>query len=185
MLSLKSPIHFPRPALQLTHSCFLALAFPCTEAYDLLKTKGLYSRWWTTRPSSATYATRETVLGVSSYFWSSYKVADPFSSTGIFSSSFFRGPVFHPIDDYEDPLLYLLYMQYMQCICNSVWVWYLYMGWITQVRHSPDGLFFCLSSKLCNSFHVYFVPHSRNKISIHTLVFFLLELHVFFKLYLE
>ena len=30
-------------APQPTHSCFLALAFPCTGAYDLHKTKGLSS----------------------------------------------------------------------------------------------------------------------------------------------
>jgi hypothetical protein len=40
---------------------------------------------------------------VSSYCCSSYKVADPFSSLGTFSSSFIRGPVFHPIADCEHP----------------------------------------------------------------------------------
>jgi hypothetical protein len=44
---------------------------------------------------------------VSSYCGSSYKVADTFSSLGTFPSSFIRGPVFHPIDDCEHPLLYL------------------------------------------------------------------------------
>jgi hypothetical protein len=44
---------------------------------------------------------------VSSYCCSSYRVADPFSSLGTFSPSFIRGPVFHPIDDCEHPLLYL------------------------------------------------------------------------------
>jgi hypothetical protein len=44
---------------------------------------------------------------VSSYCCSTYRVADPFSSLGTFSSSFIRGPVFHPIDDCEHPLLYL------------------------------------------------------------------------------
>jgi hypothetical protein len=40
MLSPKLPIPFPHPAPQPTHSRFLALAFPCTGAYDLHKTKG-------------------------------------------------------------------------------------------------------------------------------------------------
>jgi hypothetical protein len=63
------------------------------------------------RPSSATYVTRdthmqlETQLGggllVSSYCYSSYKVADPFSSLGTFSFPFIRGPVFHLIDNCE------------------------------------------------------------------------------------
>jgi hypothetical protein len=45
-------------------------------------------------------------LPISSYC-SSYNVADPFSSLVTFSSSFIRGPVFHPIDDCEHPLWYL------------------------------------------------------------------------------
>jgi hypothetical protein len=44
---------------------------------------------------------------VSSHCCCSYRVADPFSSLGTFSSSFIRVPVFHPIDDCEHPLLYL------------------------------------------------------------------------------
>jgi hypothetical protein len=44
---------------------------------------------------------------VSSYCCSTYRVADHFSSLGTFSSSI-GGPVFHPIDDCEHPLLYLL-----------------------------------------------------------------------------
>jgi hypothetical protein len=44
---------------------------------------------------------------VSSYCCSSYRVANPFSSLGTFSSSSIGGPVFHPIDDCEHPLLYL------------------------------------------------------------------------------
>jgi hypothetical protein len=60
--SWKSPIPSPCSAPQPTNFQFLALAFSCTEAYDLRKTKGLSSHWWPTRPSSATYATRDTVL---------------------------------------------------------------------------------------------------------------------------
>jgi hypothetical protein len=75
------------------------------------KTKGLSSHWWLTSPSSATNATRNTALRggllVNSYCCSSYRVADPFSSLGTFSSSFIRGPVIHPIADCEHPLLYL------------------------------------------------------------------------------
>jgi hypothetical protein len=81
---------------------------------------------------------------VSPYYYSSYRVADPFSSLGTFSSSFIRGPVFHPIADCEHPLLYMpgigiaseeramsgSCQQKLSDICNSVWVWWLYMGWI-------------------------------------------------------
>jgi hypothetical protein len=52
--------------------------------------------------------------------------------------------VFHPIDDCEHPLLYLpgpgiasqetaisgSCQQNLAGICNSVWVWWLFMGWI-------------------------------------------------------
>jgi hypothetical protein len=83
------------------------------------------------------------VLG-SSYCCSSYRVADHFSSLGTFSRSFIRGPVFHPIDDCEHLLLYLRGTgialqetalsgsceQNLSGICNSIWVWWLYMRWI-------------------------------------------------------
>ena len=55
-----------------------------------------------------------------------------------------RGPVFHLINDCEHPLLYLpgtgiasyetaisgSFQQNLAGICNSVWVWWLIMGWI-------------------------------------------------------
>jgi hypothetical protein len=86
------------------------------------------------------------VLLVSSYCCSSYRVVDPFSSLGTFSSSFIGDPLFHPIDDCEHPLLYLpgigitsqetaisgSCQQNLSGICNSVWVWWLYMGWISR-----------------------------------------------------
>jgi hypothetical protein len=57
---LKDPYTLPCTAPQPTHPCFLALAFPCTRAYNLLKTKGLSSYWWPTRLNSATYSTTDT-----------------------------------------------------------------------------------------------------------------------------
>jgi hypothetical protein len=79
---------------------------------------------------------------VSSYCCSSYRFADLFSFLGIFSSYFFGGPVFHPIDDYQHLLLYLpgtgiasqetaisgSCQQNFVGICNSVWVLWLFMG---------------------------------------------------------
>jgi hypothetical protein len=58
---------------------------------------------------------------------------------------FFRGPVFHPIDDCEHPLLYLpgtgiasqeiaisrSCQDNFSGIYNSVWVWWWYKGWIS------------------------------------------------------
>jgi hypothetical protein len=103
MLSPKPPIPPPCPALQSTHSHFLAMAFPCTGAYDLRKTKGLSSH-------PLLHMQLETQLWellVNSYRCSSYRVIDTVSSLGTISSSFIRGPVFHPIDDCEHRLLYL------------------------------------------------------------------------------
>ena len=145
MLSPKLPIPSSHPAPQPTHFHFLALAFPCTGTHDLHKTKGLSSHWWQTRPSSATYATRDTALEVtgSSYCCSFYRVVDPFSFLGTFSSSFIGSPVFHPIDDCEHPLLYLpgtgiapqetamsgSCQEILLGICNNVCIWWLIMGW--------------------------------------------------------
>ena len=79
---------------------------------------------------------------VSSYYGSSYRVADPFSSLGTFSSSSIGGPVFHLIDDCENPLLYLpgtgiasqetvisgSCQKNLAGTGNSVWVWWLFNG---------------------------------------------------------
>jgi hypothetical protein len=79
---------------------------------------------------------------VSSYCCSTYRVAEPFSSLGAFSSFSIGGPVFQLID--EHPLLYLpgngiasyqtaipgSLQQNLPGICNSFWVWWLIMGWI-------------------------------------------------------
>jgi hypothetical protein len=69
---------------------------------------------------------------------------NPFSSLGTFSSSFIGDPVLNPIDDCEHPLLYLSgtgrasqetaisgsCQPALVDIHNSVWVWWLYIGWI-------------------------------------------------------
>jgi hypothetical protein len=69
---------------------------------------------------------------------------------GTFSSSFIGGPVFHQIDDCEHTLLYFpgtgiasqetailgSSQQNLVGICNSVWVWWLFMGQIFVVLPS-------------------------------------------------
>jgi hypothetical protein len=105
--------------------------------------RGLSSQWWLTRPSSATYATRDMSSGVpvNSYYCSPYRVADSFSSLSAFTSF---STVFHLIDDCEHLFLYLpgtgiasyetaitgSLQQNLSSICNSVWVWWLIVGWI-------------------------------------------------------
>ena len=82
--------------------------------------------------------------GTDSYWCSSYGVANPFSLLSTFSSSSIRGPVFPLMDDCEHPLLYLpgsvrasqktaisgSHQQALVVICHSIWVWWLFMGWI-------------------------------------------------------
>ena len=63
MPSRKFPIPFPRPAPLPTHSRFLALAFRCTGAYKVCKTKGSLFPMMATSPSFATYAARDTSSG--------------------------------------------------------------------------------------------------------------------------
>jgi hypothetical protein len=88
--------------------------------------------------------TRALGVLVSSQCCSTYRGADSFSSLDTFSSSSIRGPVFHPIDDCEHPLLYLpgtgmasqetaisgSFQQNLVGMCNSVCIWWLIMGWI-------------------------------------------------------
>ena len=56
-------------------------------------------------------------------------------------------------------------------------------GMDNRIWQSLDGSSFRLSSKLCNTFHGCFVPNSKKGQSDYTLVFVLLEFHVFSKLY--
>jgi hypothetical protein len=70
--------------------------------------------------------------------------ANHFSSLGTFSSIFIGDPVLHPMDGCEHPFLHLsgtartsqvtavsgACQQALVGIHNSVWVWWLYMGWI-------------------------------------------------------
>ena len=95
---------------------------------------------------NSTMGTLWTTLGtlgvlVSSYCCSSYRAANPFISLGTFSSSFIGDPVLHPMDGCEHPLLYLSgtgrasqgraisgsCQLALVGICNSVWVWWLFM----------------------------------------------------------
>jgi hypothetical protein len=136
---------------------------------------------------------------VSSYFCSSHRVTDSFSSLDTFSCSSIGGRVLHPKDDSEHPLLYFpgngiasqessilgSCQQNLAGICNCVCVWWLIIVWI------PDGavsawLFLPSHLQPCpyNSLHGYFVPHSKEEWRVHTLVFLLLEFHVFCKFYL-
>jgi hypothetical protein len=104
-----------------------------------------------------------------SSYCSTYRVGDAFRSLGTFSSSSIGGPVFHPTDNYDHPLLCLpdtglalqetaisrSFQQNFAGICNSVCIWWLIMGWI------PGWGSLC--SKLClsNSFNGYFFLYSK------------------------
>jgi hypothetical protein len=80
---------------------------------------------------------------VSSYC-STYGAANPFSFLSTFSISFIVDPMLSPMYGCEHPLLHLSgtgrasqetaisgsCQQALVAICNSVWVWWLYMEWI-------------------------------------------------------
>jgi hypothetical protein len=139
------PLHHPLPHPHTPNS------WPCHSPVlrhiKFSQPMGLSFHWWPTRPFSDSYAARDTssrgVL-VSSYCCSTYRVADPFSSLGTFSTSSIRGPVIHPIADCEHPLLCLTgtgivsqettlsgsFQQNLASVCNVVTVWRLIMGWI-------------------------------------------------------
>jgi hypothetical protein len=86
--------------------------------------------------------TRALGVLVSSYCCSSYRVTDPFSFLGTFSS--IGGCMFQPIDDCEHPLLYFpgigiasqksaisgFCWQSLVGICSCVCIWWLIMVWI-------------------------------------------------------
>ena len=136
----------------------------------------------------------------SPYYCSSYGAENTFRSLGTFSIPFIWDPVLCPMDDCEHPLLYLSgtgrasqetaisgsCQQALVGICYSVWVWWLYMGWIPRwgsvwmVILSVSAPNFVSETP---SMGILF-PHSKKEQSILTLAFLLLEFHVFCKLYL-
>jgi hypothetical protein len=161
MLSQKSPISSPTPLPYPPTPTSWPWRSPILSRIKFARPMGLSFQYWLTRPSSDTYAARDTssrgVL-VSSYCCSTYSISDPFSSLGTFSSSSIGGPVIHPIADCEHPFLCLLgpgiasqetaisgsFQQNLASVYNGVSVWRLIMGW-----QSLDGPSFRLSSKLC------------------------------------
>ena len=110
MLSRKFLMPSASPAPLPTHSHFLALAFTCTGAYKVCKTQGSL---FLVMAKQAIFCYIRSQRHELQGYWlvhivvPPYRVADPFSSLGTFSSSSIGGPVFHPIADCEHPLLYL------------------------------------------------------------------------------
>jgi hypothetical protein len=110
MLSQKSPRPSPPQLPYPPTSTSWPWCSPVLRLIKFARPRGLSSQRWLARPSFDTYAAREMSSGVlvSSYCCSTYRVADPFSSLGTFSSSSIGGPAIHPIADCEHPLLCLL-----------------------------------------------------------------------------
>ena len=135
---LKSSRYPPTPT-------FWPWSLPVLRHIKFARPMGFSFQWWPTRPSSDTYAARDTgVVLVSAYCCSTYKVAEPPSSLGTSSSSSTGGPVIHPIAYCEHPLLCLLgpgivsqetaisgsFQQNLARVRNGVSIWRLIMGWI-------------------------------------------------------
>ena len=146
MLSQKSPIPCPQLPYPPTPTSW-PWHSPVLRHINFARPMCLFFHWWPTRLTSDSYAARGmSFVGVliSSYCCSTYRIADPFSSLGTFSSSSIGVPVFHPIADYEHPLLCLpgtgmasqetaisgSFQQNLASVCNGVSVWKLIMGWI-------------------------------------------------------
>jgi hypothetical protein len=113
MLSQESHPHIPQPLCHPLTPTSWPWRSPVLRHIKFAWPVGLSFHWWPTRPSSDSYAARDTCsrgrgVLVSSYCCSTYRIADPFSSLGTFSSSSIGGPVIHPIADCEHPLLCLL-----------------------------------------------------------------------------
>jgi hypothetical protein len=147
MLYWKFPIHSPPPCSPTHPLPILGPGIPLKRDMQSLQYQGASLPGDGRLGHLLLHMQLETwALGVlfTPYCCSTYRVADPFSSLGTFSSSFIRGPVFHSIDDCEHPLLYLpgtgiasnktakpgSCQQNLAGICNSICVWWLIVGWI-------------------------------------------------------
>ena len=89
-LSQKSPTRSPHPLPYPPNPTSSSWGSPVLRHIKFARPMGLSFYWWLTRSSSDSYAARHTSSGgllVSSYCCSTYRVADPFSSLGTFSSS--------------------------------------------------------------------------------------------------
>jgi hypothetical protein len=134
--------------------------------------------------------TRALRVLVSSYWCSTYRVADPL---GTFSSSSIGGPVFHLIDDCEHPLLYLpgtgiasyktaitgSFQRNLAGICNSVCVWWLIMGWVPGWGSLWMVHPFVLAPNFVSvtpSIGILFLILRRNEVATHWSSFFLVVL---------
>ena len=199
MLYQKSPIPYPLLPYPPNFNFWLWRS-PVLGHIKFASLMGLSFHWWPTRPTSATYAARDTSLGG---YWIVHIVVPPI---GLQT----------PLAPWElsltPPLGALCSIQYLTvsihfCVCQapayltrdsyirvllakSCWCmqWCQHLeadyGMDPQVWQSLDGPFFHLSSKHCNSFHGCFVPNSKKGQSVHTLVFILLKFHVLCILYL-
>ena len=145
----QAPYTLPHPAPQPTHSPFLTLAFPCTEAYKVCNTKGpLFpsDSWLGHLLLHMQLETQALGVLVSSNGCFTYTVADPFSSLGAFSSFSIGGPVFHPIDDCDQ--LHFLEHYSVSLFC-FVCFWFVFCCCSCSSscrKFYPDSLKFCLTS---------------------------------------
>ena len=108
----ESPLYPPLPCSP-TYQCSTPASWPC---HSLVLGHRIFTRPRASPPTDGRLSHPQLHMQlesqfcgvlVSSYCWSCYRVADPFTPLVTFSSSFVRGPVFHPIDECDHPLLYL------------------------------------------------------------------------------
>ena len=140
----KVPYTLPPPCPLPIHSYFLALEFPCTGAYKVCQTKGpLFPMMADQAIFCYICSQRHELWGTGQFILLFHlQGCRSLQLLGTSSSSYIGGPVFHPIDDCEHPLMYLpgtgiasqetaisgSFQHNLTGICNSVCVWWLVMG---------------------------------------------------------
>jgi hypothetical protein len=109
MLSQQSPIPSSHPAPQPTHSCFLTLKFPKLGQM-------IFARPRASSPIDGLLGYHLLHMQLEEQLWvywifhivvPTIGMQTPSTPLGTFSSSFIRGPVFHPIYGCDHPFLYL------------------------------------------------------------------------------
>jgi hypothetical protein len=135
-----------------THSHLTALKFPYTGTSNLHRTKCLSSHWCQISLSSVTYPAGAMGLSMCTFWFSPCEFARLIlllslwccSSFSSFYNSSIGNPMLSPMVGWEhppcicqalaEPLRRQLHQapvsKHFLAICNSVWVWRLYMGWI-------------------------------------------------------
>jgi len=163
---------FPHPTTN--PSCLPAMTFTYTGGSSLGRTKDFSSLWWSTRPSSSTYAAGVIGLSMCSFqmvalslrtlvgwYCCSYGVTNPFSSFNPFSKFSNGDPILSSMVGCEHLSLChawqslsgdssIKFLSTLPDLSNIGWVWWLCVYCLDlQVAQTLNGHSFCFCSKFC------------------------------------